>query len=60
MANLYFYLFCVNTSLSLNSFYNTALFDENESLFNLYAIRVGLDNAATSRIRVDPAVIFIL
>ena len=37
----------------LNSFYNRALFDKNVSLFNLYAIRVGLDNAATSRILVQ-------
>ena len=68
--NIYFYkqlqicisiLFCVNNiSLILNSFYNTALFDKKVSLFNLYAIRVGLDNAATSRILVNPAVILIL
>ena len=30
------------------------------SLFNLYVIRVGLDNAVTSRILVNPAVILIL
>ena len=30
------------------------------NLFNLYAIRVCLDNAATSRILVSPAVILIL
>ena len=59
-ANLYFYLFCVNISLIFNSFYNTALFDQKVSLFNLYAIRVELDNAATSRILVNPAVILIL
>ena len=57
---MYFYLFCVNISLMLNSFYNTALFDQKVSLFNLYAIRVELDNAATSRILVNPAVILIL
>ena len=44
--NLYFinnckFLFCVNISLILNSFYNIALFDKTVSLFNLYAIRVG-------------------
>ena len=50
----------INISLILNSFYNTALFDKKVSLFNLYAIRVGLDNAATSRILVNPAVILIL
>ena len=38
-------------------FYNTALFDKHVSLFILYAIRVGLNNAATSRILVNPAVI---
>ena len=54
------HLFCVNISLILNSFYSTALFDQKVSLFNLYAIRVGLDNAATSRIVVNPAVILIL
>ena len=59
-ANLYFYLFCVNISLILNSLYNTALFYKKVSLFNWYAIRVGLDNAATSRILVNPAVILIL
>ena len=59
-ANLYFYLFCVNISLILNSFYNTTLFDKKVSLFNRYAIHVGLDNAATSRILVNPAVILIL
>ena len=32
----------------MNSFYNTALFDKNVSLFNLYAIHVGLDNAASA------------
>ena len=47
-------------SLSLNSFYNTKLFDKKVSLFNLYALSVGLDNAATSRILVNPAVILIL
>ena len=55
-----FYLFCVNISLILNSFYNIALLDKKVSLFNLYAIRVRLDNAATSRILVNPAVILIL
>ena len=59
-ANLYFYLFCVNISLILNSFYNRALFDKKLSLFNVYVIRVGLNNAATSRILVNPAVIRIL
>ena len=44
----------------MNSFYNTALFDKKVSLFNLYAVRVGLDNAATSRILVNPSVILIL
>ena len=44
----------------LNSFYNTALFDKKVSLFYLYVIRVGLNNAATSRILVNPAVILIL
>ena len=44
----------------LNSFYNAALFDKNVSLFNLYVIRVGLNNAATSRILINPAVILIL
>ena len=45
----------------LNNVYNTALFDKKKvSLFNLYAIRMGLDNAATSRILVNPAVILIL
>ena len=32
---IYFALIC----FILNSFYNTALFDKNVSLFNLYAIR---------------------
>ena len=42
------FLFSVNISLILNSFYNTALFDKKKvSLFNVYAIRVGLNNAAT-------------
>ena len=59
-ANLYFYLYCVNISLILNSVYNTALFDKKVSLFNLYVIRVGLDNAATSWILINPAVILIL
>ena len=55
-------LYCIVLYISLifNSFYNTALFDQKVSLFNLYAIRVGLDNAATSRILVNPAVILIL
>ena len=57
---MYFYLFCVNISLNLNSFYNTALFDKKVSLFNLHVINVGLNNAATSRILVNPAVILIL
>ena len=57
---MYFYLFCVNVSLILNSFYNRALFDKKVSLFNLYVIRVGLNNAATSRILVNLAVILIL
>ena len=56
---LYFYLFCINISLILNSFYNTALFDKKVSLFNLCVIRVGLNNAATSRILVTHAVILI-
>ena len=47
-------------SLIFNSFYNTALFNQKVSLFNVYAIGVGLDNAATSRILVNPAVILIL
>ena len=46
--------------LILNSFYNTALFDKKVSLFNLYAILVGLDNAATSRMLVKPAANLIL
>ena len=49
-----------NISLILNCFYNTAIFDNNVSLFNVYAIRVGLDNAATSWILVNPAVTLIL
>ena len=49
-----------NISLILNSFYNTALLDKKVPLFNLFAIRVGLDNAATSRILLNPAVIHIL
>ena len=57
---MYFYLFCVNISLILNTFYTTALFDKKVSLFNLYVIRVGLNNAATSRKLVNPAVILIL
>ena len=57
---LYFYLFCVNINLILNSFYTRELFDKRVSLFNLYAISVGLNNAATSRILVNPAVILIL
>ena len=57
---MYFYLFCVNISLLLNTFYNTALFDKTISLFNVYVIRVGLNNAATSRILINPAVILIL
>ena len=40
-----------------NFFYNRALFDKKESLFNLYVIRVGLNDAATSQILVNPAVI---
>ena len=44
----------------MNSFYNTELFDKKVSLFNLYAVRVGLNNAATSRILVNPAVILSL
>ena len=59
-VELYFYLICFNISLILNSFYNTGLFDEKVSLFNLCVIRVGLNNAATSRILVNPAVILIL
>ena len=59
-THLYFYLFCVNISLILNSFDNIALFDKKVSLFNLYVMRVGLNNAATSRIRINPAVILIL
>ena len=55
-----FHLFCVNISLILNVFIISALFDQKISLFNVYAIRVGLDNAATSRILVNPAVILIL
>ena len=57
---MYIYLFCVNISLILNSFYNTALFDKKVSLFNVSVIRVGLNNAASSRILVNPAVILIL
>ena len=57
---MYFYLFCVNISLTLNSFYNRALFNKMVSLFNLYVIRMGLNNAATSRILVNHAVILIL
>jgi len=53
-------LFCGITSLILNNFYNTALFDKKVSLLNFYAIRVGLDNDATSRILADPAEIIIL
>ena len=63
----FFQVFVVNLSttencisLLLNSVYTTALFDKKVSLFNLYAIRVGLDNAATSRILVNPALIRIL
>ena len=37
-----------------NSFVNIALFDKQVSLFNVYVIRVGLNNAATSRILVNP------
>ena len=37
----------LNIILILNSFYNTALVDKKVSLFNVYAIRVGLNNAAT-------------
>ena len=38
----------LNIILILNSFYNTALVDKKKvSLFNVYAIRVGLNNAAT-------------
>ena len=36
------------------------LIKKKVSLINLYAIRVGLDNAATSRILINPAVILIL
>ena len=57
---MYFHLFGVNISLILNIFYNTTLFDKKVSLFTVYAIRVGLDNAATSRVLVNPAVIVIL
>ena len=57
---MYLYLFCVNISLILNSFYNRALFDKKVSLVNLYVIRVGLNNAAASRILVNPAIILIL
>ena len=57
---MYFYLFCVDISLMLNSFYNRALFDKKVSLFNLYVIHVGLNNTATSRILVNAAVILIL
>ena len=49
---MYFYLFCVNIRLILNSFYSTALFDKKVSLLNLYAIRVGLNNADNSRVLV--------
>ena len=55
-----FQFFVVNISFILNSFYNTALFDKMVSLFNLYVVRVGLNNAATSRILVNPLVILIL
>ena len=42
-------------------FYNTALFDiKNVSLFMVYVIRVGLNDAATSQILVNPAIIPIL
>ena len=52
--------FCVSISLILNCFfYNTALSNKNVSLFNLYADRVGPNNAATSRTLVNPAVILI-
>ena len=40
-------------------FYNTALFDKKVSLFDK-KIHVGLNNAATSRILANPAVILIL
>ena len=55
---IYFVLTII--SLILNSFYNTTLFDKKVSLFNCYAIRVGLNSVATSRILVNPAVILIL
>ena len=44
----------------MKSFYNTALFDKKVSLFNLNAIRVGLNNAATSWILVNLVIILIL
>ena len=47
-------------SLILNSYYNRALYDKKVYLFNVYVFRVGLNNAATSRILVNPAVILIL
>ena len=43
-----FLFICVNISLIWNNFYNTALFDKKVSLFNVYVIRVELNNAATS------------
>ena len=46
-------------SLIFNSFYNRALFDKQVSLFNLYVIRVGLNNAATSRKLINPYCYFI-
>ena len=58
-ANLDFYLFCVNVSLILNSFIIQHYLIKNVSLFNLCVIRMGLNNAATSRILVNPAVILI-
>ena len=49
---------CVNVSLIMNSFYNSALFDEKVSLLNLSVIRVGINDAAA--LLVNPAVILIL
>ena len=58
-ANLYFYLFRVNISLILKVFIIQHYLIKMYPYLFLYVIRVGLNNAATSRILVNPAVIII-
>ena len=54
------YLFCVNISLILSSFIIQHYLIKRYPYLILYVSCVGLNNAATSRILVNPAVIIIL